>query len=409
MLIRTRHLLNRGLSTYLDSSPLLTPLPFHAELRENVRTFVGKKVEPQALEFNREERLNVGLLRSLGEMGLFGLTIEEGGLSTGKFAHDVISVVIAHEELAASDPALCLGYLAHSLLFVHNFHVNASEELKGKYLDKVVAGELIGGMCMSEPEAGTDVLAMKTKAEKKEGNYVITGNKMWITNGCLDEKTAGDLFLVYAKTGDGVSLFLVENTRPGFALGQKIKDKCGMRARCTAELVFDGCQVPAGNLIGQEGQGLVPMMKNLEIERIALAAMALGIARRSLEVMVTYANDRKTFGKNIAQYGQIQEYIAESFAEYQAARSYVYNASLALGESNSLTRTRADSDGVKLFATQVAKKIADRAIQTLGGYGYCGEYVVERLWRDAKLLEIGGGTIQAHQKNIAKDLSYLIK
>lgn len=181
-----------------------------------------------------------------------------------------------------------------------------------------------------------------------------------------------------------------------------------MRASCTAELVFDNCLVPAENLIGQEGKGLVPMMKNLEIERVALAAMGLGIARRSLEVMVKYANERKTFGKPLTQYGQIQEFIAQSFAEYQAARMYVYNTALGLGNGEA-DGTRADSDGVKLFATQVAKNIADRAIQTLGGYGYCGEYVVERLWRDAKLLEIGGGTLQAHQKNIAKDLAALVK
>jgi isovaleryl-CoA dehydrogenase len=397
----------RPLVSLLDSSVLLTPTPFHADLRNSLRSFVAKHVEPQALEHNRKEQLNVSLLRSLGAQGLFGLTVpdKEGGLSTGNDQHDLISVIIAHEELSYSDPAFCLAYLAHSILFVHNLHVNASESLKSRYLSKVLSGEWIGGMCMSEPEAGTDVLAMKTKATKQpDRSYEISGTKMWITNGCLDDNTTGDIFLVYAKTFStpkpSISLFLVEKTAPGFQLGQKISDKCGMRASCTAELVFDACRVPEDHLIGAEGQGLVPMMKNLEIERIALAAMALGIARRSLEVMISYANTRKTFGKTIGNFGQIQQLIAESFADYQAARAYVYSTAVNSGRSEG----RADSDGVKLVATKVAKEVADRAIQTLGGYGYVGEYVVERLWRDAKLLEIGGGTLQAHQKNIAKDL-----
>jgi len=229
---------------------------------------------------------------------------------------------------------------------------------------------------------------------------------MWITNGAVDDKTLGDLFLVYAKTptpqGERISSFLVEKGFKGFSLGQKIKDKSGMRASATAELVFDDCVVPVANRVGEEGASMLHMMRNLEIERVTLAAMSLGIARRSLEVMARYATERKSFGKPLADYGQIQRYIADSYAQFMAARTYTYDVArrMRLDKHGS----RLDSDGVKLVATTMGKNVADNAIQVLGGYGYVGEYVVERLWRDAKLLEIGGGTLEAHQKNISRDL-----
>jgi isovaleryl-CoA dehydrogenase len=259
-------------------------------------------------------------------------------------------------------------------------------------------------MCMTEPEAGTDVLGMRTTARRDGDHYVLDGRKTFITNGAIDEQTLGDIFLVYARTGErSISTLVVERNSPGFSLGQCWKQKLGMRASMTAELVFDHCRVDAANLLGDEGQSMLHMMRNLELERVTLAAMSLGIAQRCLRVMVDYANQRKTFGVPIREHGQIQRHIAESYAEYKAARSYVYETARRLD----LDRhgNRLDADGCKLFAARVGKEVADRAIQVLGGYGYMGEYVVERLWRDAKLLEIGGGTLEAHQKNITRDLA----
>jgi isovaleryl-CoA dehydrogenase len=387
------------------STDLYNPTEEHALLRKTVRDFTRAEVEPQALEHDRLEKFNVPLFRKLGELGLLGLTVpsEHGGSGL-----DAVASVIAHEELAYSDPGFTLSYLAHALLFVNNFHVNANDAQRARILPKVVSGEWVAGMGMSEPGAGTDVLGMQTRAVRDGDRYLLTGRKMWITNGALDDKTLGDVFLVYAKTGDRqVSSFVVEKGMPGFSLGQKIKDKSGMRASPTAELVFDQCEVPVGNRLGDEGQSMLHMMRNLEIERVALAAMSLGIARRSVDVMVRYANERIAFGQPLSQFGQIQRHIGESYAKLQAARAYTYEVAGRLKlESHG---NRIDSDGVKLFASTMGKEVADAAIQVLGGYGYVGEYVVERLWRDAKLLEIGGGTLEAHQKNITRDLSRAAK
>jgi isovaleryl-CoA dehydrogenase len=266
-------------------------------------------------------------------------------------------------------------------------------------------------MAMSEPDAGTDVLGLSTTAEQREdGSWVLNGRKMWITNGCIDDEgTAADVVWVYAKTGTNskgraeLSTFLVENGMPGYSVGQKIIDKTGMRASNTAELVFEDCVVPAGNLVGEVGDSMIHMMRNLEIERLTLAAMSLGIARRSLHEMNKYATEREAFGSRIRDFGQMQRYIGESWAKYRAMRSYIYDTANNMGLGNA--GQRLDSDGVKLFATTAAKEIADAAMQVMGGYGYVAEYVVERLWRDSKLLEIGGGTIESHQKNITRDLS----
>jgi isovaleryl-CoA dehydrogenase len=265
-------------------------------------------------------------------------------------------------------------------------------------------------MAMSEPHVGTDVLGMKTTAKKSGDHYILEGQKMWITNGTTDDQgTPADCLWVYAKTGEDakgrpkISTFIVEKGFAGYRVGQKIRDKTGMRASNTAEMVFDQCRVPVANLVGAEGDSLIHMMRNLEIERLALAAMSLGIARRSLVVMNQYASEREAFGKPLREFGQIQKYIAESYAEYKACRAYVYDVARRLDIYHE--GHRVDSDGVKLVATTMGKNVADRAIQVLGGYGYVGEYVVERLWRDAKLLEIGGGTLEAHQKNITKDLA----
>jgi isovaleryl-CoA dehydrogenase len=392
--------------TDFKSFDLFNPSPEHSLLRESIQTFVKAEVEPQAHEFDRKEQFNLPLFRKLGDLGLLGITVPE---EFGGSGLDAVAAVIAHEELSYSDPGFCLAYLAHSMLLVNNFAINASVDQKKRYLPKMCTGEWVGAMAMSEPAVGTDVLGMKTTAVKNGAGYLVSGRKMWITNGTIDEnRTPADCVLIYARTGEvkgrsQISTFLVEKTMPGFAVGQKIQDKTGMRGSNTAELVFDQCQVPQNCLIGQEGDSMLHMMRNLEIERVALAAMSLGIAKRSLEIMNRYASQREAFGKPLNAFGQIQKYIAESYAEYKASRTYVYDVARKMD----LTKegNRVDSDAVKLIATTMGKNVADRAMQVLGGYGYVGEYVVERMWRDAKLLEIGGGTLEAHQKNITRDLA----
>lgn len=387
---------------------IANPSDEHQMLREMVRDFVNEFVEPQALEFDRDEKFNLELLRSMGDMGLLGITASE---EYGGAGLDSVATVIVHEELSASDPGFALAYLAHSMLFVNNLEFNGDESQKARILPKVCSGEWIGAMAMSEPDAGTDVLGLSTTAvQNEDGNWILNGRKMWITNGCIDEEgTPADVVWVYAKTGTNekgraeISTFLVEKGMQGYSVGQKIIDKTGMRASNTAELVFEDCLVPASNLVGEVGDSMIHMMRNLEIERVALAAMSLGIARRCLFEMNRYATEREAFGRQIRDFGQMQRYIGESWAKYRAMRSYIYDTAnnLGLGKAGQ----RLDSDGVKLFATTAAKEIADAAIQVMGGYGYVAEYVVERLWRDSKLLEIGGGTIESHQKNITRDLS----
>lgn len=399
---------NAGLNQQveLEGFDLFNPTSMHSMLRETARQFVEAEVEKQAHEFNAREQFNLPLFRKLGELGFLGVTVPEEWGGSGL---DSTAACILHEELSASDPGFALAYLAHSMLLVNNLAVNGSTEQKKKYLPRLCSGEWIGGMAMSEPAVGTDVMGMQTTAEKKSDHYLLNGRKMWITNGALDDqRTPADLLLVYAKTGESegraeVSTFLVAKGMPGYSVGQKIFDKLGMRSSTTAEIVFDQCKVPLDHLVGVEGDSTLHMMRNLEIERITLAAMGLGIARRSLQIMNRYAGEREAFGKPLHAFGQVQKYIAESYAEYNASRCYVYNTARQMGLRS--TGNRADSDGAKLVATTMAKNVADRAIQVLGGYGYVGEYLVERLWRDSKLLEIGGGTLEAHQKNISRDLA----
>lgn len=386
------------------ATDLFDPTPEHAALRQLVRDFAEREVDPQAAASDRTETFNLPLFRRLGELGLLGITVptEYGGSGM-----DAVAAVVAHEELASADPGFTLAYLAHAILFANNVARNASPEQCARFLPAVCRGERVAGMCLSEPGAGTDVLGMQTTATRDGDAYVLAGAKMWITNGVISESELGDLFLVYARPSGGgrrdLSSFVVEKGTAGFTLGQRIHDKLGMRASGTAELVFDGCRVPATCRLGEDGEAMLHMMRNLEIERLTLAAMSLGIARRSIEVMIRYANERRAFGKPLHHFGQIQRHIADSYAAFMAGRSYVYQIAATLD----LDRPghRLDSDGVKLYCATMAKEVADRAIQVLGGYGYVGEYQVERLWRDAKLIEIGGGTLEAHQKNMSADLA----
>ena len=378
---------------------LFAPTEEHQQLREMVSTFSVEEIEPQALSHNATETFNRELFNKLGDLGLLGITVKEDYGGSGM---DATAACIVHEEMSAHDPAFCLSYLAHSMLFVNNLHINGSEDQKHEYLPGACDGSRIGGMCMSEPGAGTDVLGMSTNAKQDGDDWILNGQKMWITNGCVDDSgETGDTYLVYAKTGEkrsDVTMFIVNKGDEGFSLGQKIENKCGMRASMTAELVFDNVRVPASRIVGQINGAAICMMRNLEIERVTLAAMSVGIARRCLEDMTVYSGERKAFGGHLQDFGQIQKNIAESYAEFMAGKTYVYNTSnsLDLNASGNVL----DSDGVKLYCGVMAKNIADRAIQTMGGYGYVGEYRVEQLWRDSKLLEIGGGTNEAHHKNI---------
>ncbi len=381
---------------------LFNPSEEHEEIRATVRQFAEERVRPQALKQDAEEQFNEPLFRELADLGLLGVTIDE---RFGGAGLDATTSVIVHEELAAADPGFTLSYLAHAILFAHNLDLNGNDEQRQRFLPGACSGELLGGMCMSEPGAGTDVLGMKSRAVRDGDDFVLNGAKMWITNGSRNDTELGDAFLVYAHTGSSprdLGLFLVERGMPGFSLGQRLKDKLGMRASPTAELVFENVRVPAKNVVGDPGRAVIAMMRNLELERLTLAAISLGIARRCVEVMNAYAQERQAFGQPLNQFGQIQRYIGEAYAKYMAGRSYVYQVAAALQMDQA--GNRLDSDGVKLFCGTMAKEVADAAIQVLGGYGYVGEYEVERLWRDAKLIEIGGGTIEAHQKNITRDL-----
>jgi len=375
------------------SRALFHPTPEHALLRQVVAEFARREVEPQAAASDEKGELNVALFRKLADLGLLGITVpeEDGGAGL-----DAVAAVIAHHELAKYDPGFTLAYLAHAMLFVNNFYACSNAEQRERFLPKVLSGEWIAGMGMTEPGAGTDVLGMTTTAVRQGDHYVLRGTKTYITNAC-----EGFVFLVYAKVGGRVTAFVVDRDCPGFSTTKHI-DKLGMRGSTMAELVFEDCHVPRENLLGTEGEGLTHMMRNLEIERITLAAISVGIAERCTEIMVRYAQDRRAFGQPIHSFGQIQRYIAEGFALSEAAKALVYNMARDIGPE---IRNRIGSDAAKLFAGPVGKTVADYAMQVMGGAGYCKEYPVERLWRDAKLIEIGGGTLEAHQKNIVKDLT----
>jgi len=381
----------------MSSSELFDPTEEHRFLRRTVAEFARKEVEPQAAEHDQKGQLNVPLFRKLAELGVLGITIpaEDGGAGM-----DTIAAVIVHHELAKYDPGFTLAYLAHSMLFVNNFYHCANAEQRKRYLPKTLSGEWVAGMGMTEPGAGTDVLAMQTTARRDGDEWVLDGTKTYITNG-----VEGHCFLVYAKVDGRITAFVVDRTCPGFSTSHHI-DKLGMRGSTMSELIFEKCRIPGSNLLGEIGGGLTHMMRNLEIERLTLAAMSVGIAERCVDIMVRYADERRTFGKALHEHGQIQRYIADGYAAMEAAKALTYNVARDVGAES---RARIGSDAAKLFAAPVGKMCADYAMQVMGGAGYCREYPVERLWRDAKLLEIGGGTIEAHQKNMTKDLFKLLR
>jgi isovaleryl-CoA dehydrogenase len=370
------------------------PLPTeeHRMLRDLVRGFAESEVEPQAGHHDHAGTLNVALLRRAGELGLLGVTVPGADGGAGL---DATAAVIAHHELAKCDPGFTLAYLAHAILFVNNLYNAANPAQRARFLAKSISGEWIGAMGMTEPGAGTDVLGMQTTATRRGDAYLLSGRKTFITNA-----PDATCFLVYAKLDGKITAFVVERDTTGFATGTPI-EKMGMRAAPMSELIFEECVVPAENRLGEEGGGLTHMMRNLEIERLCLAAMSLGIADRCLTIMARYSTERRAFGQPIAEFGQIQRYVADSFARTEAARALIYAVAAGVRPE---TRSRMGTDAAKLFAAPVGKEVADNAMQVLGGWGYCTEFIVERLLRDAKLLEIGGGTLESHQKNLTRDL-----
>lgn len=376
---------------------LFQPTEAHKELRENIAKFAKKELDSQAKGHDESEKFNHSVFQKLGtELGLFGITIPEkdGGLGL-----DAVAAVIIHEEMSKFDPGFTLSYLAHEVLFVNNFYYSSNEKQRAKYLSKVISGEWIAGMGMTEPGAGTDVLGMSTMAVKKGNKYILNGSKQFITNG-----TDGKVFIVYCKLSKEsrrTTSFLVESSYKGFKVGNK-EEKMGMRSSPTSQLIFEDVEVPEENLLGEENGAISHMMRNLEIERVTLAAQSLGIAKRCIDIMCEYSiKHREAFQKKLIEFGQIQRLIAESYSDYSAARALVYQVASGINPDN---RNSLGAASAKLFATQMGERVSRNAIQVLGGYGYCREYPVERLHRDSILLSIGGGTNEAMQKNIASDL-----
>jgi isovaleryl-CoA dehydrogenase len=364
------------------------------ELTETVRAFAAKELSPHADELDREERLAPGIFRKLGDLGILGITIPEefGGVNLG--AKAMVSVM---EELSYAEPGTCLSYLAHSLLFVHNLAQNGSKEQCDRYLPRCVTGELVTGMAMTEPGAGSDAVGMMTRAVREGDHYVLNGTKMFITNGPI-----GDVFLVYARTGDDrqdLSTFIVESGFAGFTVSKKLS-KMGMRSSPTGELVFRNCRVPVQNRVGEEGSCVKHMMKNLDIERVGLAAMSLGIARACLDHSLKYSTERSQFGEPIVNFQAVSEKLSNMYIGYRAARALVYEAAQVIDEGR---RANQEAAAAKVFASEMATKVALDAIQVMGGYGYIREFPVERLMRDAKLLEIGGGTSEILRSVIIKE------
>lgn len=387
---------------------LFTPSEQHRTLRDAVRTFSESFVAPQAAAHDRGEQFNRDLFRQVGELGWLGLTLPP---SVGGMERDASAAVILYEELSAADAGFALSCLSHSILFAHHLASCGNAEQQQRFLPDACAGRIVAGMAMTESIGGTDVFGMQTTARREDDNYVLNGEKMWITNGVMNEGIMGDVFLVYARTSShgprGLSLFLIEKGRPGFFLGRAVEGRLGVRASKSAQLVFENCVIPLANRVGNEGCAIRSMVQTLAMERLTMAAMSLGIARRALEIMNHHATQRRSFGQPLREFGQIQRHIGESYAEWMAGRTLVYHT--ALGMKTDSSNATLNADAAKLYCATMAKTIADRAVQVLGAYGYSGETPVERLWRDAKLFEIGGGTLEAHQRNITRVLSRLEK
>jgi isovaleryl-CoA dehydrogenase len=362
-------------------------------LRESVQDFAAKEIAPRAAEIDRTNEFPADLWRKLGALGLLGITVEEeyGGTAMGYLAH-----IIAMEEITRASASIGLSYGAHSNLCVNQIRRNATEAQKQKYLPKLISGEHVGALAMSEPGAGSDVVGMKLRAERRGDRYVLNGNKMWITNG-----PDADVLVVYGKTSDlGITAFLVEKGMRGFSTAQKL-DKLGMRGSNTCELVFRDCEVSKEHILGKEGDGVRVLMSGLDYERAVLAGGPLGIMAACLDVVIPYVHERKQFGQPIGEFQLMQGKLADMYTTFSACRAYVYAVGQALDRGET---TRKDAAGAILYAAEKATWMAGEAIQALGGMGYINETPTGRLWRDAKLYEIGAGTSEIRRWLIGREL-----
>jgi isovaleryl-CoA dehydrogenase len=364
-------------------------------IRETTQRFASDKIAPIAAEIDEKDEFPKDLWPQMGELGLHGITVEEeyGGLGLGYLEH-----VVAQEEVARASASVGLSYGAHSNLCVNQIRRWGNEDQKKRYLPKLISGENVGALAMSEATAGSDVVGMKLKAEKVGNGYRLNGTKFWITNGAY-----ADTLVVYGKTGEGsrgITAFLIEKDMEGFSIGQKM-DKLGMRGSPTSELVFDDCFVPPENVLGEENKGVEVLMSGLDYERTVLAGIQLGIMQACLDVVLPYVRERKQFGKPIGTFQLMQAKVADMYVALNSSRAYAYQVAKACDAGKT---TRFDAAGAILLASENAVKVANEAVQALGGAGYTKDWPVERYYRDAKLLDIGAGTNEVRRMLIGREL-----